>query len=109
MESGTEFTAHLTTAAAIVYAIEYAKRSGAIPWLTLSTDKLNAAVSLLMAAIATAGINWSYQVDGTLIVTGLTGPALLMSVWELFKQFTWQQLVYDGVVKQQHILKGRPL
>lgn len=101
MEHGAELTAHITTGAAIVYAIQWTKQSGLIPWLTVDTKILNRVLSAVLAALAAAGITWTYSGgEGTLIITGLTGPALVAGFWEWFKQFTMQQLIFDGVVQK---------
>lgn len=101
METGNELTAHITTGAAIVYLIQWMKTSKLTPWLDIDSKTLNRITSALLAAIAAIGINWTYNaaVDGgTLIITGLSWTAVVAGAWEWFKQFTMQQLIFDGVV-----------
>ena len=105
MES--ELTAHLTTAAVIVYGIEWLKQRGGFRWLNIETKRLNRIVSGICAAIAAAGINWTYDPAlGTLVVTGLTWTAVLTTASEWVKQFMVQQVLYDGVVQKAGAAKG---
>lgn len=108
METGGELTAHITTGAAIVYIIEWMKRSRLTPWLDIDTGTLNRITSALLAAIAAIGINWQYDplIDGgTLIIKGLSWTAVGMGAWEWFKQFTMQQLIFDGIVDAKRVKK----
>ena len=101
METSGEITSHLTTGAAVVYGIQWLKACGWFPWLTSDTKQVNRAVSAVLAAIAAVGINWAYDASvdgGTLIIHGLSWSALATGAWEWFKQFTTQQLIWDGVV-----------
>jgi hypothetical protein len=104
METNGELSAHITTAAAIVYFIQWMKASGYTPWLTADTTTLNRITSALFAAIAAIGINWSYDASlqgGTLIITGISWVAIAHGAFEWFKQFTLQQLVFDGIVQKK--------
>lgn len=94
-----DLTAHAVTGALVVYAIQWAKKSGAIPWLHEHTRALNRLVSAILAAIAAFGIDWTYDAThGTLLITGLTLASILTSGWEFLKQLVIQQMIYDGVV-----------
>lgn len=98
MESAPDITAHLTTGAVVVYLIEWAKRSKLIP-ISASTTSINRALNVLLAAAVALGINWSFDATaGTLVITGLTWPALGHAGWEFLKQLVTQQILYDGVL-----------
>lgn len=106
METGGELTAHITTGAAIVYLVEWMKSSRLTPWLTIDTKTLNRITSALLAAIAAIGIHWTYnaQLDGgTLVITGLSWTTIMAAAWEWFKQFTMQQLIFDGVIDAKRV------
>lgn len=107
-ESGQELTAHLTTGAAVVYGIQWLKSQGWCPWLTEHTGAANRVVSLGGAIIAVMGITFSYDpsVGGDIHIPALS--VLLAGAWEVVKQFTAQQLIWDGVVapKQVRVKEG---
>jgi hypothetical protein len=98
VDTGGELTAHLTTGAVIVYALEWLKSSRWFSWLTAETKTLNRAVSAILAGAAAVGINWTYSQDGTLIITGVTVTAILTGGYEWLKQFAVQQMLFDTVV-----------
>lgn len=110
MESGNELTAHLTTGAVAVYMIEWLKRQEWCPWLDVDTGTVNRIVSLGAAVIAVMGISFTYdpQVGGTIHIPSLA--VLMAGAWEVAKQFTTQQLLWDGVVapKQMRVKEGGP-
>jgi len=94
----TDITAHVTTGAVIVYLLEWLKRSGWCP-LTTETKHLNRLLSGLLAVVAALGIQWSYD-PATGGVIHLPALAMLVtSGWEVIKQFTVQQLIWDGIVE----------
>jgi len=96
-----ELTAHLTTAAVIVYAIEWLKRSRGFSFLAADTTTINRIVSALLAAVAAVGINWTYDSSqGVLTITGLTLVSVTATGWEWVKQFAVQQVLYDGVIQK---------
>ena len=102
-ESGAELTAHLTTGAVAVYLIQWLKRQGWCPWLDEHTGAANRIVSLGAAVIAVMGISFSYDpsVGGDIHIPALS--VLLNGAWEVAKQFTTQQLIWDGVVAPKHV------
>lgn len=105
METGNELTAHITTGAVIVYAIQWAKSSGWFRWLSEDTKTLNRTVSALLAGAAAVGINWTYTAaDGTLVITGLTTSGILVGGYEWLKQFCVQQLIFDTAASDKKIV-----
>jgi hypothetical protein len=103
MESSGELTSHLTAGAAIVYGLQWLKDAGWCPWLTSDTKTINRVLSLVLAAMASAGINFMYDASlegGTLVIHGLSFSTVAHTLWEVFKQFTAQQMIYDGVVQK---------
>lgn len=109
-ESGSELTAHLTTGAVAVYFIQWLKGQGWCPWLADHTGAANRIVSLGAAVIAVMGISFSYDpsVGGDIHIPALS--VLLNGAWEVVKQFTTQQILWDGVVapKQVRVKDGGP-
>ena len=109
-ESGAELTAHLTAGAAIVYGIQFLKRQGWCPWLDEHTGAANRIVSLGAAVIAVMGISFTYdpQIGGDIHIPSLS--VLLNGAWEVAKQFSTQQILWDGVVapKQVRVNEGGP-
>lgn len=109
-ETGSELTAHLTTGAVAVYLIQWLKRQGWCPWLDDHTGAANRIVSLGAAVIAVMGITFTYDPSsgGDIHIPALS--VLLTGAWEVAKQFTTQQLIWDGVVapKQVRVNAGGP-
>jgi len=96
---GNDFTAHLTLGAVAVYAIEHAKSSRLIPWMTVDTKALNRIASVALAFATSIGIGYTYDSDaGTLVLSGLTLSSLALACWEWVKQYVVQQVLFDGVV-----------
>lgn len=99
IDATSELSAHLTTGAVIVYAIEAAKKSTWFPWLHAETKTLNRLVSAVLAAAAAFGIHASFDaVAGTLIITGLTWAGVLGAAWAWLQQWVLQQIVFDSVI-----------
>lgn len=95
---GNDFTAHLTLGAVCVYAIEHMKQSGLFPWVTQDTKTLNRWLSAVLALVTAIGIQVTYDpwTGGTAQIPAL--PTLLLGCWEVVKQYTVNQVLYDGVV-----------
>lgn len=94
-----DLTAHFTTAAMVVYVVEWLKSTQWFPWLTADTKNLNRAVNCVAAALVAIGINWSFDsTAGTLVITGLTEQALVHGAYEFMKQLMAQQVLFDGIV-----------
>ena len=94
-----DIAAHITTGATAVYMLEWLKRTPWVSFITPETKTVNRVVSGLLAVVLALGIEWSYDpsVGGTITI-----PPLMMlgySAWEAIKQFTAQQLLWDGVVE----------
>jgi hypothetical protein len=100
MEQSGELTAHFTSGAMAVYAIEWLKGKSWCPWITADTKTLNRFISGAAAALAVMGISWSYDpsVGGTITLPALS--LLLTGVWEWLKQFSLQQVLFDAVVQK---------
>lgn len=100
MENPGELTAHLTSAAAIVYSIEYLKSWKAFSWINVDSKKLNRVVSAIIALITSLGISFNYdKTTGDLIIHNLTATTLAV-VWDWAKQYLAQQILYDGVIQK---------
>jgi hypothetical protein len=98
MENPGEITAHFTSAAAIVYGIEYLKQWGAFSWITTDSKKLNRIISAIVALVVSLGITFQYnKTTGDLIIHNLTLTTLGV-LWDWAKQYLAQQVIYDGVI-----------
>jgi len=97
-ENSGELTAHLTSGAAAVYAIEFLKSRNWFPWMTQDTKMLNRIVSFVLATASVIGISWSYDpsLGGDVHIPGV--QILLGGAWEVCKQMMAQQVIFDGVV-----------
>ena len=97
-----DITAHLTTGAVIVYALEFIKRSN-LPFLTKDTKTLNRVASGLLALVAATGIAWTYDQTSTEVVIRFTLQGLMTGVWEFSKQYVTQQLIYDTAINSKAV------
>lgn len=92
--------AHVTTAAMMVYFLEALKRMAWLRWVRMDTKAVNRILSAVLAAVAAAGIDWTYDPTvGKLVIEGLTWGAVGTMAWEWCKQFATQQLLFDGIVR----------
>lgn len=109
-EGGNEVMSHITTGAVVVYFIQWLKSQGWCPWLDTHTGLANRIVSLGGAIIAVMGITFTYDpsVGGDVHIPALT--TLIAGAFEVAKQFTAQQLIWDGVVapKSVRVKEGGP-
>lgn len=99
METSGELTAHLTSGAVAVYAIQYVKSQSWFPWMNTDTKVLNRYVNGILAAVSVMGISWSYDpsVGGTIQIPA--AMVIASGLWEFAKQYILQQVIYDGVVE----------
>lgn len=104
-DAGSQATAHQLTsqfvlASVVSWIIQWVKDHPGLEWMDQYTPRLNRAVSILLAAVAVLGLQWTYDaVTGTLIVTGLTVTSITTAGWEWFKQFVLQETVYRAAFK----------
>ena len=105
-ETTGEVMTHLTTGAVIVYAIQWLKGQGWMPWVTADSTTVNRVVSGVAAAAIAFGIggHWDPVHGGVFTIPPLT--ELINGAWEFAKQYTVQQVVYDGVVQKAGVTKG---
>lgn len=96
-----DFVADQVTASAVVVIfIQYLKKSRFAPFITFETDALNKAMGALFAAFTAVGIHYSYDAAShTLMITGITLGAFVHGLWHWLTSFSFQQLIYHGVVK----------
>lgn len=80
MEANIVYT-HLTSAAIFAYLLSYIQQWGKIPWVTRDTKRLNAALRLAMAGIATLGIHltWAGSASAGWSGTWSVPPILVMT------------------------------
>jgi hypothetical protein len=86
------------TALIAALAIQALKNSGWATWFNRETGKANLFLSLVVAAIAQAGIHWTYDATaGTLVITGLT-MAAAHALYQTSLQFSAQHVWYKAIV-----------
>ena len=96
-----ELLSQFTSAAVVVYVIQWLKRSAWVPWLTMETTKRNWIVGAAAAAVSACGIHVAYkplEADGTLIVTGLSLTSAAHGIWHLANHLALNRVTYDGGV-----------
>lgn len=102
-ETGGEALNHLTSAAMIVYGLQYLKRAGWMPFITEDSSRLNRWISAVAAALTAFGISatgdastgWTIQIPSLML--------LASGIWEWGTQFTMQQLIWDGFVGPKRV------
>lgn len=95
-----ELLSQFTSAAIVVYALQWIKGAGWCQWLTMETESLNRVVAAIAAAGSAIGIHAAYDTTGgVLTISGLTLAGVIHGVWHWANQFALQQLAFDAVVK----------
>lgn len=88
--------AQITAAMIIVWLIQELKKSGRFPGITVDTVKVNRIVSAIGALATGAAIHWTWDSAAhSLLITGLTGWALLSFFWSFLQQFVGQEMLYQ--------------
>ena len=89
---------------AIVYAIQFLKRSQRFPWLSTNSDQVNRWVNFIAALAAGAGVHASIHMDGSTGVLSIVFPKELKELFHLalyvLAQWGIQMAYYHQVVKQ---------
>ena len=86
----------------VAHIIEWAKNSQKIPWINKDTDKLNKAVSVLIAVLSGIGVHIAFDASaGSLTITGLALKSLLPAIYSAVKQYIAQQGTYKMYIKAQ--------
>lgn len=108
MDPTNDITAHLTTGAVVVYAIEWLKRAGWFKWMSADSGTVNRAVSAIAAAAMAFGISATGDAQTGWVIHVPSLAVLVAGVWEWSKQFVVQQILWDGVVapKQVRVSEG---
>ena len=96
----TDLSAHLTTGAVVVYAIEYMKSSKLFPWLTVESTTACRVISAVAAAAMAFGIQASGDSAAGWTITIPPLEILLAGIWHWSEQFVVQQLAYDAVIQR---------
>lgn len=99
-ESPNELTAHLTTSAMVVYGLETMKSQGWFPWITCDSKTMNRVVSAVLAAAVAFGISATGDMNTGWTIHIPMASALLPAIWDWAKQYSLQQVIYDGVVQK---------
>ena len=101
MGSGEEVFSQMTSAAMMVYLLQWVKQSGWVPWITPDTKRLNRLLSTVLAGASALGIHFAFDVQaGTLVISGLTTVGVGHGLWHWFNQVISQQVIYDTVAKK---------
>lgn len=75
------------------WVVQRAKKSPLRVWNWLSEARPGVIrmFSALLATLTVIGITWQYDASGTLTITGLTVANAFASVWEVLKQYVFQE------------------
>ena len=97
-----ETMSHFTTAAVVVYALQWLKRSSLVSFITADTVTLNRWAGVVLAAASAVGVEAVYSsAEGTLLITGLSLAGIAQGVWHFLNQYALQQITYDAVVAKK--------
>jgi hypothetical protein len=93
---------HLTTGAVVVYFLQWAKAQNVpvLRWISEDSTTLNRILSALIAGVLAFGINWTGDASTGWTIHVPPVSVLIAGGWEWLKQFSTQQLLYDGVVQR---------
>lgn len=101
--NGQELLSQVTSAAIVVYLLQWLKKTKLVTFITVETTTLNRMIAAIGAAIAAFGIHWTYDASvagGQLVITGLSFSALAHGAWHWANQFALQQLAYDAATSK---------
>jgi hypothetical protein len=91
-------------AAAVVWVLEFLKRSNWFPWLNQNSATINRVVSIAVALIAAVGVtmNISGNLDlgGTITISFPSLPAMLDAGSHFLSQIALQEGFYQQIVKK---------
>lgn len=105
---GTDLAAHITTGAAVVYVIEWLKRSAGFRWLDTSNGKLNRIVSLVVSLVIALGVTATGNAEAGWTITIPPLATMTGVAWEFAQQFFSQQLIYDIALNKAPVLPPPP-
>lgn len=99
-ESLPEALMHLKMGAALVYGLQFLKKSKRVTWVTEDTPRLSRWLSAITAFCTTVGINATYdpQMGGTIALPALA--VLAHGIFEWLGQWLLQQMLYDGLLNK---------
>ena len=95
-----EIMTHLTSGAVIVYMLQWAKSIPQLGFITAQSGTVNRVLSGVFAAMIAFGITATGDAATGWEIHIPAAAALTTGAWEWVKQFTVQQVVYDGVVQK---------
>ena len=98
-----DVAAHITSSAMLVYGLEYLKRAGWCRFITAETAILNRVVSFTYALAMALGITLTGDAAAGWTATIPPLSVLLSGAFEALKQFTSQQLIWDGIVSPKRV------
>jgi hypothetical protein len=87
------------------YALDFAKRTKQIPWVSYYTTKLNTLIRIALSGIGTLGVSWAWSSAGT-------GHELLITIpaWSIVLAGLWHWATSYGVQHFSEIqLAQRPV
>lgn len=93
-------TAPIALSFVSVWVLEKLKGIKSLPFITEHSTGLNRLIGVLMASLSAAGIEWQWNDDGSLLITGLTmlgighfaASAITQLVFQESAYFTYQKL-----------------
>ncbi len=91
-------SSQLASGALLAYALQWAKNSKLVPFITEHTVGVNRTLTGLMAFIAAIGIHYTFDADaGVLVIGGLHTQSLLHGFWAWISQWAFQQGASDMI------------
>lgn len=93
-----------TSSALAVWFIQKLKTSKYFPWLTAETARASRAASILIAALASAGLGMAWTSSThTLVISNLTWQVVGLGLWHFAQHFTTQEVVYRATVNNSQL------
>jgi len=89
----------ISSAAIVVFILEWLKKQSWFTWLTdESTKRVKAVFSLVFGVLAVAGVGYVWTPDAhTLTITGLSLTTIVVALFEVIKQYVTQKFIYKLV------------
>lgn len=93
----------LAAAGLMSYFLEWLKNTKLVPFIDASKTTLLRLCNGALAVAAALSIHYTFDSDaGTLVVTGLSVSGIIHGLWEVGKQWAFQQMAYDGIVSKKN-------
>jgi hypothetical protein len=94
-----EVVSQIAIAGLVAYALEFMKKSKLFPWINMEKKKLQRTLAMLAALVTAIGVHYQYDAATTQFVISGSLLALRHGMWEFGKQVLFQQMIYDGIIR----------